>query len=329
MKRSDIYVLCLLVVIVSFSFLSIKNNVVIGQDTSSSSSSSSGNVSSSSSSSSSSSGDVSTSSSSGDASTSSSSSSGIVVSTSSSGSSSIVLNKNFTGHWKAKIEKPCVVCTQEVPSCSSGQVVALSSCMECAHCVNAIVSSSSSGSVVSREFLAHLASDVPGSRVLTFKLCVKDDGTLEGTVHQGGVFLNGMITEQTIISADEVEFTVESQDGKTARIHLKLTAEREFAGTFVDGHEFIGRKLNPNRQCLHKPGSTTSGGPPSMGDPGMGFPSMGSPGMSDFGMSDDDGPGMSGFGMSDDDSPGMSDFGMSGGSDMSGFPGMGDFPGMT
>ena len=324
MKRSDIYVLCLLVLIVGFSFLGIKNNVVIGQATSSSSSSSSG-----------------------DASISSSSSSGIVVSTSSSGSSSIVLNKNFTGHWKAKIEKPCVVCTQEVPSCSSGQVVALSSCMECAHCVNATVSGSSSGSVVSREFLAHLASDVPGSRVLTFKLCVNKDGKLEGDVQQGGALIGGMITTQNVISADEVEFNVESRDGKTAHIKLKLTGERQFIGTFADGHEFEGRKLNPNRPCLAGIGPTTSGGVGGpggeMGGPGMGGSGMGGPGLNgsggptDFGTGGSSGniggPGgeIGGPGMGEHGKPGGNmdgpGFNGSGGPDMSGFPGMGDFPG--
>ena len=92
-------------------------------------------------------------------------------------------------------------------------------------------------------------SSSPASSIITFKLCVRD-GKLEGTVQQGGAFLNGVIKEQTIISENEVDFTAQSQDGKTARIHLKLTGDRQFTGTFADGRPLEGRKLNENRGCL-------------------------------------------------------------------------------
>ena len=87
------------------------------------------------------------------------------------------------------------------------------------------------------------------SSIITFKLCVRD-GKLEGTVQQGGAFLNGVIKEQTIISENEVDFTAQSQDGKTAKIHLKLTGDRQFTGTFANGSPLEGRKLNANRECL-------------------------------------------------------------------------------
>lgn len=125
---------------------------------------------------------------------------------------------------------------------------------------------------------AHLSDGSLGSNIITFKLCVKD-GKLEGFVQQGGAFLLGKIVSQNVISENEVEFTAESKDGKTAKIKLKLTGERQFIGTFADGHTFEGRKLNSNRGCLEplgsmgRPGGETSssgGRPvhPPMGGPG-------------------------------------------------------------
>lgn len=243
MRKQDIYLAILFISFLSFSFLSLKTDRVSGQTNSSSSSSSSGEV-------------ISTSSSSGDASSTSSSSgevssssSGEISSTSSSGSAGVTLNKNFTGIWKARVPK-------ERPSTSSSSGDISSS------------SSSSSGSIeVTRK--AHLDIGNKGASIISFKLCVKD-GKLEGIVHQGGTILTGVIKEQNVISENEVEFTAEGRNDRTAMIYLKLTGDRQFVGRFLDGHEFEGRKLNENRGCLApgknkpRPGlSSSSGGPVS------------------------------------------------------------------
>lgn len=195
---------------------------------------------------------------------------------------SVTLNPNFTGNWKAKIkERPqgssststsssssstsssgeCIVCIQVVPECLSGQTLALQTCTECAKCVE------SSGTPA--RALAHLDEAVKGGNIITFKLCVKD-GKLEGSVHQGRAFITGKITSQTVISPDEIEFIAESKDRKTAMIHLKLTGKRQFIGTFADTHTFEGRKLNENKGCLAPVdnSSGTMGGKPSMGGRG-------------------------------------------------------------
>lgn len=94
-----------------------------------------------------------------------------------------------------------------------------------------------------RKLFAHISEDSFGSSIITLKLCVKD-GKLSGTVHQGGVFVKGVISSQTIISKNEVEFVAKSKDGKTTTIRLKLTGERTLIGTFLDGHTFNGRKVS-------------------------------------------------------------------------------------
>lgn len=137
------------------------------------------------------------------------------------------LNNNFTGIWKARVKRPA-------PETSL------------------------------RKLLAHIIDDSFGSSIITFKLCVKE-GRLEGIVQQGGVFIKGVITSQTVISIDEVEFTAKSKDGRTAQIKLRLTGERSFVGTFIDGHTFEGRKLNPFRGCL-APGKGPKPGKPDKPD---------------------------------------------------------------
>ncbi|MBI3591054.1 MAG: hypothetical protein HY094_06745 [Candidatus Melainabacteria bacterium] len=267
MRKTDFYLAILFILIVGFSFLSLQSNKVIGQTTSSSSSSSSSSGASATSSSSS--GAVATSSSSGTAST--SSGSGVVATSSSSGSTTQVsLSSNFNGVWKARVERPIISANSS--SSSSG----------------AVVSSSSSSGTVSTRLAAHLSDGFRGSNIITFKLCVKD-GKLEGIVQQGGAFIGGKITSQTIISENEVEFTVTSKDGRTAKIRLKLVADNKFEGTFADGHKFIGRKLNSFGGCFEP--NSSSGGPTmgghetSSGDHGtdthphvMGGPGMGGPG---------------------------------------------------
>lgn len=213
-----------------------------------------------------------------DSSSSSSSSSGDIT--------SVTLNPNFTGNWKAKIkERPqgssststsssssstsssgeCIVCTQVVPECLSSQTLVLQTCTECAKCVD--IAPASSNRTPAR-VLAHLDEAGKGGNIITFKLCVKD-GKLEGSVHQGRAFITGKITSQTVISPDEIEFIAESKDRKTAMIHLKLTGKRQFMGTFADTHTFEGRKLNENKGCLVPVGNSsgTMGGKPSMGRP--------------------------------------------------------------
>ncbi|MBI2996623.1 MAG: hypothetical protein HYY52_07990 [Candidatus Melainabacteria bacterium] len=132
-----------------------------------------------------------------------------------------------------------------------------------------------------RKLLAHITDDSPSSNIITFKLCVKE-GKLEGTVHQGGAFLNGVITGQTIISENEVELTALSQDSKTTKIKLKLTGDRQFQVMFTDGHTSEGRKLNENRGCL-APGKGPKGPkgssiePTPSGGAVMGGPTMSEP----------------------------------------------------
>lgn len=286
MRKQDIYLAILFISFLSFSFLSLKTDKVSGQ-TNSSSSSSSGEVTS----------EELSPSSSGEitilSENNSSSSSGIACTTdgdcpsgvcpngqtyqaytcqaetgtcvqlqfiadpcqfltsSSSGGTSGTLSNNFTGIWKARVPK-------ERPSTSSSSGDISSS------------SSSSSGSIeVTRK--AHLDIGNKGASIISFKLCVKD-GRLEGIVHQGGTILTGVIKEQNVISENEVEFTAEGRNDRTAMIYLKLTGDRQFVGRFVDGHEFIGRKLNENRGCLApgknkpRPGLSSSSGSPVSSD---------------------------------------------------------------
>lgn len=258
MKRADFFLLILVLILISYSFLTVPSDVVRAQD-SSSSSSSSGEV------------------------TSSSSSSGDVSSTSSSGSIEVILNKNFTGIWKAKVLK-----SKPPTGNSSGGASSTSSSSS----GEATSTSSSGGIEATRK--AHLDGDSgnKGASIISFKLCVKD-GKLEGVIHQGGTFLNGVIKEQTIISENEVEFLAEDKEDRTAMIHLKLTGERQFIGRFEDGHEFEGRKLNDNRGgCLaprkgpamgtiEEPttssGGFIMGGPSSMNGPSDSGTGMGTP----------------------------------------------------
>lgn len=263
MKKQDGCLVILFIFIVSCSFLSLQTNKVTGQTDSSSSSSSSGEATSSSS------GEVS-STSSGDV-TSTSSSSGEVTPSSSSGSPEITLNEAFAGIWKAKVEKLKPQSTSSssgnVSSTSSSSSGEISSSSSSGEIVSSSSSSGDSGEVSSSSSSSsgeistsssgsieairktHLDIGNKGASVITFKLCVID-GKLEGIVHQGGAFLMGAIKEQNIISENEIEFTAEDKDGKTAMIHLNLTGDRQFVGTFADGHEFEGRKLNKNRGCL-------------------------------------------------------------------------------
>lgn len=299
MKKPDIYLAILFTLLVTFSFLSFPIYEVAGQtDTSSSS------------------GDV----------TSSSTSS-----TSSSGGTGIVLNSAFTGHWKARVEKPIASTSSPGGTTTSSGEVATSSTSSSSGeaATSSTTSSTSSNGTPTRTTLAHIDAGFAGSRIITFKLCVKD-GKLEGLVHQGGVFLTGKITSQTIISENEVEFTAESKDGKTAMIHLKLTGSRQFIGTFADGHTFEGRKLNENRSCL-APGKGTGNGKPDKGPGGAGRPSGTMSGPALGGSSSPGGPKGPDMGMFGGDDIG--EFSGSGGPSTSG-PGMGvgvggmNFPGM-
>lgn len=278
MKKTDVYLTILLVLIVTFSFIGLQNDKVIGQTTSSSSSgssgttttsSSSGTVTASSSSSgtttSTSSGVVSTSSSSGGITSSSSSSGGTVSSSSSGAPTAISLNNSFTGIWKARLIKG-----------------------------STNPSTSSSGS----------SEEPVGSRIVTLKLCIKD-GKLEGTVQQGGVIEEGNITSQNVVSANEVSVTVKDKKNKSITLTLKLLSDRQMTVTFADGRTADARKLNSFRGCLapgQPPGGHNNGegtaGPGEHGNSGMSFMggSEGTNGMSFGGM---DFPGMSMMGGSE------------------------------
>lgn len=170
-------------------------------------------------------------------------SSGASTSSSSSSGALAGLNSNFTGVWKAELPKP----HKATSSSSSGNNV------------EAQVTSSSSGGKDEHP------EGPKGSRIITFKLCIKDGSLVGSTVEQGGVLNMGIITSQTIISPDEVSVNIEGNKGAKATIDLKLTNEREFAGTFADGHTFKARKLNPFHACL------APGVGPSMGDMGNGM----------------------------------------------------------
>ncbi len=168
-------------------------------------------------------------------------------STSSSSGTSATINPNFTGLWKAELPKP------KLSSSSSGSIQAQTA------------PSSSSGTPAKPKNEGQ-----KGSRIITFKLCVKD-GDLEGTVQQGGILNMGVITSQTIISPDEISINVEGEKGAKATINLKLVNEREFTGTFTDGRTFKARKLNSFKSCLapgHNKGEDN--GPGMIGDPAMG-----------------------------------------------------------
>ena len=96
--------------------------------------------------------------------------------------------------------------------------------------------------------LAHVSETTFGSSMLTFKLCVKD-GKLNGTVSQSGVLTDGVITSQSIVSENEIEITAMGKNDISTTINLKLTGNRQFIGTFSDGHTFEARKVGLNKSC--------------------------------------------------------------------------------
>lgn len=180
---------------------------------------------------------------------------------SSSGSvGNIILNKNFTGIWKARVPKPyslpsssssgeCIVCIQVVPQCLANQTLVPQSCTKCAHCVDVVPpSSSSSGSQLVTSTLLHINESFSGSKIITLKLCVKD-GQLEGTIHQGRVIDNGTIISTDIISENEVNLTVEDKNKVSVVLNLKLLNGRKMTIAFGDGHIFEARKLSLFRSC--------------------------------------------------------------------------------
>ena len=187
-------------------------------------------------------------------------------STSSSSSGVIAVNEDFTGVWKAKVSRcrhiqnsssssssGCIICTQVVPECSSGQTVISQTCTECAHCGDVTTSSSSSsGQVVTSSSSsggAELCVDM-GSRIITLKLCVRN-GKLEGVLHQGGVFDKAVIDSQAIVAGDEVVVNLKDKKDKTATVTLKLLSTRQLRGIFATGDlTFTARKLNSFRACF-------------------------------------------------------------------------------
>ena len=243
MKNINVKVILLFVVLISCFLVLYSNSNVIGQTQDSTSSSSSGSTS-----------------------TTSSSSGEVSLSSSSSSSGVIAVNEGFTGIWKAKVSRcmpiqgsssssssGCVICTQVVPECSSGQTVISQTCTECAHCGNVIATnSSSSGQVITSSSSSggtKLCVD-RGSRVITLKLCVRN-GKLEGVLHQGNVFDKAVIDSQTVVSKDEVVVNLKDKKGKTATATLKLLGERQLRGTFATSDlTFEARKLNSFRACF-------------------------------------------------------------------------------
>lgn len=185
------------------------------------------------------------------------------LTSSSSSGGQVVLNKNFSGVWKARVVKPiklntsssgsseCVICVQVVPKCLPDQKLILQTCTECAHCTSggALTNLNTSGQVVLRKTLAHINSGFSGSRIITFKLCIQD-GKLEGTVQQTGVIEKGTIISQNIISENEIDVTFKDKHGISANITLKLVGRRKFIGMFTDNHTFQAIKINSLKSCL-------------------------------------------------------------------------------
>ena len=233
-------------------------------------------------------------------------------------SGELTVSENFTGIWKAKLPKkgegppasPAPSSTPSNTSTPSATPVASPtpqtspSAAPSSTPATSATPAANSSPVVVRTLFTQL-DDTFGSRIITLRLCVKE-GKLEGVIHRGGGFINGRIVSQEVISPEEVIVTVESAEGETEVLTLRLTGDREMVITFANGKELVARKLNPLRSCLSgvEPtapggGGGTFGGRPGMGSPGgMGGPgSMGEPGgdgePSD-GEPSDGGPDMSG-----------------------------------
>ncbi|MBI2995839.1 MAG: hypothetical protein HYY52_03945 [Candidatus Melainabacteria bacterium] len=116
---------------------------------------------------------------------------------------------------------------------------------------SSLSSSSSSSESVIKTNLLHINEGLSGSRIITFKLCVRD-GKLEGTVHQGDVFINGVIKSQNILSENEVIIDIVDKNNNSTNLRLNLISKREMQVTFSDEHTTNARKLNLFKSCLLK-----------------------------------------------------------------------------
>lgn len=152
------------------------------------------------------------------------------------------LNKNFTGIWKGRVKRECVICIQIVPECSKGQILIPQTCTECANCKDATKARSS----------FHINNDFSDSKIVTLSLCVKED-KLEGELNQIGVFEEGKIISQNRIAKNKVEVTFKDKNDLTTTLTLNLILNRLLTITFEDGHSFDAIKVNSFRNCLRSP----------------------------------------------------------------------------
>lgn len=183
------------------------------------------------------------------------------ITSSSSGSTAISLSSNFSGNWKAKVEK-----------------------------IKPATSSSSSGNVISLEAQLknhgsehHGETEQKSSSTISLKLCV-DSGVLKGTIHQGGVLDKANIISQEVLSENSVSVDLQDKKGITKKATLELVGNN-LKITFDDGTVANGRRLNRNGCKLPKPSKPATSSSGSSHDE---HPSMGDQGMS--GKSNDDGP---------------------------------------
>lgn len=260
MKKTDFFGLVLVILVISLSFLSFENNKVTGQTSDSSSSSGVTEVSSSS-------GATPTSTSSGELPPASAPTENIPTPSSpeevpptTSETPTQKINSNFSGIWKGEINR-----SNLPPVSSSGSVVSTVS-QQTSDTPPTGTSDLPPPPPTTTSDLPPPTSSGPtqtppkGSRIITLKLCVKDDGALDGVIHIGGTLENAAITSQTIISENEVTVNLKDRKERSATLTLKLTGDRQLEGTFADGKSFKARKLNPFRGCLAPGGGPLKGG---------------------------------------------------------------------
>lgn len=213
---------------------------------------------------------------------------GQITSSSSSGTIPIVLSSDFTGNWKAKIERI-------KPSSSSSGLIGICPAIDCAPppegctysdpeiedgcAVNCgkLSCSSSSGSTmsISLEPLVKFhgsehhgeSNENKGSKTISLKLCV-DNGQLKGAIHQGGVLDKASIIGQELISENSVSVDLQDRKGVITKATLEISGNN-LKITFENGDIANGRRLNRLGCVTPRPTSSSSGGKEPKGGSGM------------------------------------------------------------